>query len=168
MATAEERAALAADTDFLRQQAAIKRALEQFGAGQAATAGARTLDLSNAYRSLGYIPGTGTFDENGYKAGTAQYDETDKQRGFGQAANAGRQNFAGRGMLRSSGYGQARAGLDRNFGGQVSNLRQGQQQFEGGQTLDKQAFESEQADALDAARMSALRRYQDARRAGLF
>jgi hypothetical protein len=156
MATAEERAALAADTDFLRQQAAIKRALEQFGAGQVATAGARKLDLSNAYNSLGYNP-----DQN-------SFDVFDKQRGYAQATNAARQNFAGRGMLRSSGALAARAGIGTKFEQQATNLKQGQSQFESGQTLDKQAFESEQADALDSARLSALRRYQDARRAGLF
>jgi len=156
MATAEERAALAADTDFQRQQAAIQRALSQFRAGQTATSGARKLDLSNAYNSLGYNP-----DQN-------SFDVFDKQRGYAQATNAARQNFAGRGMLRSSGYGAARAGVGKQFEQQAANLNTGQQQFEAGQTSDLQAFEADQADALDSARLSALRRYQDARRAGLF
>jgi hypothetical protein len=156
MATAEERAALAADTDFQRQQAAIQRALSQFRSGQAATAGARKLDLSNAYNALGYNP-----DQN-------SFDVFDKQRGYAQASNAARQNFAGRGMLRSSGYGAARAGVGKQFEQQAANLKTGQQQFEAGQTSDIQAFEADQADTLAAAREAALRRWQDARRAGMF
>lgn len=163
-----EKTILAADTDFQRQQAAINRALAQYRSGQAATASARKLDLSNAYNTLGYIPGTVAFDEKGYKPGSAQFDVFDKQRGFAQATNTARQNFAGRGMLRSSGYGAARAGITRNFEEQAAGLTQGQQQFESGQELDRQAFEAEQADALAAAREAALRRWQDAKRAGLF
>jgi hypothetical protein len=156
MATAEERAALAADTDFQRQQAAIQRALAQFQAGQTATASGRRLDLSNAYRSLGY-------DEN-----LQDFNRTDKTMGFGQATNAARQNFAGRGMLKSSGYTGAAGNILRNFKNQADNLRTGQQTFETGQTSDLQAFQADQADALDFARQAALRRKQDALRAGLF
>jgi hypothetical protein len=71
-------------------------------------------------------------------------------------------------MLRSSGYKDARSTVGGKFEQQATNLRQGQQQFEDSQQLDKEAFASEQADALESARLSALRRYQDARRAGLF
>jgi hypothetical protein len=156
MATTEERAALAADTDFQRQQAAINRALAQFRSGQTASAGARKLDLSNAYNALGYNP-----DQN-------SFDVFDKQRGYAQATNSARQNFAGRGMLRSSGYGAARAGVGKQFEEQASNLKTGQQQFETGQTSDLQSFEADQADALESARSAALRRWQDARRAGMF
>lgn len=152
----DEKTILAADTDFQRQQAAINRALAQYRSGQAATASARKLDLSNAYNALGYNPDNGSFDV------------FDKSRGYAQATNAARQNFAGRGMLRSSGYGAARTGLGRQFEEQASGLKTGQQQFESGQELDRQAFEAEQADALAAAREAALRRWQDAKRAGLF
>jgi hypothetical protein len=147
---------LAADTDFQRQQAAIQRALAQYRSGQTAQAGARKLDLSNAYNTLGYNPDANSFDV------------FDKQRGYAQATNAARQNFAGRGMLRSSGYGAARAGVGKQFEEQASNLRTGQQQFETGQTSDLQAFEADQADTLAAAREAALRRRQDALRAGMF
>lgn len=147
---------LAADTDFQRQQAAINRALSQYRAGQTATAGARKLDLSNAYNSLGYNPDSNSFDV------------FDKSRGYAQATNAARQNFAGRGMLRSSGYGAARSGLGKQFEQQASDLKTGQQQFETGQTADLQAFEADQKDTLAAAREAALRRWQDAKRAGMF
>jgi hypothetical protein len=156
MATDNSKTILAADTDFQRQQAAINRALAQYRAGQTATAGARKLDLSNAYNSLGYNPDTNSFDV------------FDKSRGYAQASNAARQNFAGRGMLRSSGYGSARANVGKQFEQQATNLRQGQQQFESGQQADLQAFEADQADALAAAREAALRRWQDAKRAGMF
>lgn len=152
----DEKKVLADDTDFQRQQAAINRALSQFKTGQVAEAGARKLDFDNANYALGYDPTTQSFDVN------------DKSRGFAQATNSARQNFAGRGMLRSSGYGQARANVGRQFDQQATNLRTGQQQFEQGQTTDLQAFEADQADALAAARQAALQRWRDAQRAGMF
>ena len=146
---------LAGDSVYAAQVAALNRALQNFQANQALGADFQNQDYSKALRNLGY------------NAGTGQYDVEDKMQGYGGATNAARQNYAGRGMLRSSGYGTTRANLNRSFGEQKSSMDQAQQNFKSQQARDAAQYEGEAKDAQLMAREAAIQRRRQALLMGL-
>jgi len=146
---------LAGDSVYAAQVAALNRALQNFQANQALGADFQNQDYSKALRNLGY------------NAGTGQYDVEDKMQGYGGATNAARQNYAGRGMLRSSGYGTTRANLNRSFGEQKSSMDQAQQNFKAQQARDFAQYEGEAKDAQLMAREAAIQRRRQSLLMGL-
>lgn len=146
---------LAGDSVYAAQVAALNRALQNFQANQALGADFQNQDYSKGLRNLGF------------NAGTGQYDVEDKMQGYGGATNAARQNYAGRGMLRSSGYGTTTANLNRSFNDQKSSMDQAQQNFKSQQARDAAQYEGEAKDAQLMAREAAIQRRRQALMMGL-
>jgi hypothetical protein len=146
---------LAGDSVYAAQVAALNRALQNFQANQALGADFQNQDYSKGLRNLGY------------NAGTGQWDVEDKMQGYGGATNAARQNYAGRGMLRSSGYGTTRANLNRSFGEQKSSMDQAQQNFKAQQAREAAQYQGEATDAQLMAREAAIQRRRQALMMGL-
>jgi hypothetical protein len=146
---------LAGDSVYAAQVAALNRALQNFQANQALGADLQGQDYSKGLRNLGY------------NAGTGQWDVEDKMQGYGGATNAARQNYAGRGMLRSSGYGTTRANLNRSFGEQKSSMDQAQQNFKTQQAREAAQYQGEAEDARLMAREAAIQRRRQALMMGL-
>lgn len=146
---------LAADSAYAAQVAALNRALENFQANQALGADIQGQDYSKGLRNLGW------------NAGTGQWDVEDKYQGYGGATNAARQNYAGRGMLRSSGYGTTRANINRSFGEQKTGMDQSMQNFRTQQARDLAQYSTENKDAQLLAREAAIQRRRQALLSGL-
>lgn len=146
---------LAADSVYAAQVAALNRALENFQANQALSTDIQNQDYSKGLRNLGW------------NAGTGQWDVEDKYQGYGGATNAARQNYAGRGMLRSSGYGTTRANINRSFGEQKSGMDQAMQNFNTQQARDLAQYSTENKDAQLLAREAAIQRRRQALLSGL-
>lgn len=105
------------DSAYLADAAALKRALENYQKDDTQARERQGIDYGNALRNLGWNSGTGTWDVE------------DKGQGYGRATNAGRQNFAARGMLQGSGWSDALTNIDRDFNQQKTNTDLANEQY---------------------------------------
>lgn len=105
----------------------------------------RLLDYKKTAENLGYV------DPDGYGGAAGTWNENDKLTGYGNAFQNQMSDFASRGMLKSSAYGEAAGDLNRGFTQQLSDLASGVATFQQGQKTDTTNAKASQEAADTAA-----------------
>lgn len=161
MATKEERKSArwekfaAADSDYLAQAAKLKQLLQRTQADYGVAAGKQAIDFGLAQKELGFDPTSNT------------WDLANKRKGLGQAQDMQRNSFAGRGMLRSSGYAGDSANTATQFQDQLAKTNIANQDFQQQQTTDLTRAATDTEEARIQARNEAVKRRQARIAAGL-
>lgn len=150
----------AADESYVAQAARLKQLLERAQIDATNATVNRNRDYAEAMRQLGYVPGVDG------AAGT--WDVINKQRGIGQAQDALRNNFADRGMTRSSGAVTAGTQLATKYTDEQARLKQQNTTAEEQQVLDMQRAAQDAEQQRLEARNAAVKRRQAGLTSGLY
>jgi hypothetical protein len=146
----------AADSDYVTQAARLAQLLRRSNLDATTASAQRSQDFSRAMNELGFNQAQGT------------WNELDKTRGIGQATNALNQNFADRGMVRSTGYDTSGSQLRTDFNQKQADLSNELTRAENQQTLDMQRATEDTEQARLQARNEAVKRRQARLSSGLY
>lgn len=145
----------AADEDYTAQAAKLKQLLSRTQTDYGLAAGKQAIDFGAAQTELGFNPTTQSFDLG------------NKRKGLGQAQDMLRNNFAGRGMLRSSGYVGDSANTATQYNDQLTKINVANKDFQDQQALDLSRAATDTEEARIQARNDAVKRRQARIAAGL-
>jgi hypothetical protein len=138
---------LAQDAEFLDEKSAAQQEYDNLVAQLAQQGTEYNTNNQNTLRNLGWQG-----DEGGW-------NQQDKLTGYGNAYQNQLNDFAGRGMLDSSLYGEAQNDLNRGFEQQRTDLGTALQQFMNQQTLQKTSATQGRDRAVADAQRQAIARY---------
>lgn len=144
------------DSAYLADAAALKRALTRYQEDDTLARERQGIDYKNALRNLGW------------NSGTNSWDVEDKSQGYGQATNAGRQNFAARGMLQGSGWSDALGNINRDFGQTKTDIGLANQQYLDDADRALARYQVDNEEARLASLNAAIERLKAKATSGLF
>lgn len=137
---------LAQDATFNDQRAGYQQEYQNLMAQLAKQRGDYELDTNNTYRNLGWDPTGKTWNQK------------DKLTGYGNAFQNQQGDFASRGMLQSSLYGNALNDLNRGFEQQRGDVETALQQFLAGQNLESSQAKASMESGITMAQREAIAR----------
>lgn len=143
---------LAGDDIYTNTIGALQRALKDYQAQYTADSGAYGIDYGNALKSLGYTPG---LDPSG-KGGSWNWD--DPLTASGNARQRQTNDFAGRGMLQSSGYNDSFDTLKRSLNDQFEGMLGAKNKYMGDLDRGLTNYKSQNTSASQNARAEAMAR----------
>lgn len=134
------------DSAYNSQLAALTRAMQNKQAGFVQQRGAFDTQYNENLNQLGFDPTLGTWDQN------------DQLTQSGAATRNQMGDYASRGMLQSSGYGEARDNLGRSMNQQLGTAEQGRQNFLNESQLNEVSFKDANMLQQTQAKADALAR----------
>lgn len=145
---------LAGDAGFQASLASLLKALQMFESDDTAQRTKYETDYKDGIRQLGWTPDN---------AETADVDESnwnweDQNTASGRAYQSQLGDFAGRGMLQSSGYARAANDLRRSFNDQLGSVNRARADFLSQRDRDLAAYREENKSAQGQSRAEALAR----------
>lgn len=139
------------DVSYNSQLSALTRALQNRQAGYVQQRNSFDTEYNQGLNDLGWDPGQG------------QWDTHDQLTRSGAATRAQTGDFASRGMLQSSGFGEARDNLNRSLNNELVSAERGRQGFLDSSQRDEVAFKDQNSLQQQQAKADAL-----ARRAAMY
>lgn len=142
------------DSIYAEQLAALKKAMEDYQTEQGVQRGRYNTDFEEGSRRLGWK------DRDGFegKEDPGQWDFEDTNFAAGRGFKGQRDDFAARGLLQSSDYGDARTMLERNLNDQRASMLTDRSRFTDDLAAQLAAFQAENTNAQGSARQEALLR----------
>lgn len=142
------------DSIYAEQLAALKKAMEDYQAEQGVQRGRYNTDFEEGSRRLGWK------DRDGFEGAEdpGQWDFEDTNFAAGRGFKSQRDDFAARGLLQSSDYGDARTMLERNLNDQRASMLTDRSRFTDDLAAQLAAFQAENTNAQGSARQEALLR----------
>lgn len=145
---------LAGDSQFQLQLAALQKALADEQTDTGAQQTKYNTDYSDALKNLGYLQDDPTTPNVNEGAWNFQDTNTSAGRSFQNQQN----DFAGRGLLQSSLYGQANDNLTRSLNDQLSSTNSAKQSFMDDLARQQSTFQNDNQNQTQQARIDALAR----------
>jgi len=145
---------LAGDATYKDQLAALIAALDNYGTEQTRQRGNYDTDFINALDTLGFRDS----DRSADTADDRVWQNNDLNTSFGRGTQSIQNDFAGRGMLQSTGFARAQDDLMRSLMDQVASMDTGRQRFTDDLGAQRSAFEAQNKVGQQDARNSALQR----------
>lgn len=145
------------DADFQVEQSGLKNVLDTALANLALKRSTFDTDFVTTMKNLGWDWGgdeTGSLDD----LGAGKWDPTNKLSAYGSGFQNLNNDFASRGMVDSSFFGDAVTNFNTDFNNQFNQLRGQRDQFRQGLTGDETAAQNEYQNALARARAQSLAR----------
>jgi len=154
---------IASDAGYQAQLAALTKALSNYQADNTAQVSKYNTDFGTSLKNLGWNPAAaGAVDD----PSTPNIDEskggwntTDTNTASGRAYENQMNDFASRGLLQSSLYGEANNNLMRSLSDQLSGLNTGKQNFMDNLTSQLTAYKDQNLAQQQQAKADALARY---------
>lgn len=144
-----------ADQAYQAQMAALQKALSDYQADNTHQKDQYTTDFTKSLGQLGWTPGaTNANDVNG-----GQWNFTDQNTASGKAYQNQLNDFASRGLLQSSLYGQANNDLLRSLTDQLSGLETSKSNFMTNLAQQLSAYQNQNTASQQQAKADALARY---------
>lgn len=142
------------DSIYAEQLAALKKAMEDYQTEQGVQRGRYNTDFEEGLRRLGWK------DRDGFEGAEdpGQWDFEDTNFAAGRGFKGQRDDFAARGLLQSSDYGDARTMLERNLNDQRASMLTDRSRFTDDLAAQLAAFQSENTNVQGSARQEALLR----------
>lgn len=138
------------DATYNAQLAALMRALQNREAGFVQQRSAYDTDFNQGLHDLGWNPGVG--------GAPGQWNMTDRLTTSGKANQSQLGDFASRGMLQSSGYGEAKDNLNRSLNMSLTDAERQRQNFLDSSQLDETTFKDQNLLQQQQAKADALAR----------
>ncbi len=138
---------LAQDSQFIDEKSAAEQDYQNLLAKLAQQKTDYELDNKNTLRNLGWQSDNNSWNMN------------DRLTGYGNAYQNQLNDFASRGLMDSSLYGEAQNDLNRGFNQQRDDLATALQNFNAGQATDRASAQTSRDQAQAAAQRQALLRY---------
>lgn len=143
-----------ADQAYQAQMAALQKALSDYQADNTHQKDQYSTDFTKSLGQLGWTPGTNADDVNG-----GQWNFTDQNTASGKAYQNQLNDFASRGLLQSSLYGQANNDLLRSLTDQLSGLNTAKSNFMTNLAQQLSAYQNQNTASQQQAKADALARY---------
>lgn len=142
------------DSIYAEQLAALKKAMQDYQSEQGVQKGRYGTDFEEGSRRLGWK------DKDGFEGAEdpGQWDFEDTNFAAGRGFKSQRDDFAARGLLQSSDYGEARTKLERDLNDQRSSMVTDRNRFTDDLAAQLAAFQAENTNAQGSARNEALLR----------
>lgn len=150
----EDYLASGADSAYTAQMAALQKALENQQADITAQQGKYNVDYGDSLKNLGWIQDDPTTPDVNEGAWNFKDTATAAGRGFQNQQN----DFAGRGLLQSSLYGEANDNLTRSLNDQLGGINTGKQNFMDDLTRQQNAFTADNGLSMQQAKAEAIAR----------
>jgi hypothetical protein len=151
---------LAGDSTYQAQQAALQRALEAYQADNTRQSTSYNTDYQNGLAQLGYRPGAAQDDPStpNVDESQGQWAQGDQTTAYGRSYQNQLNDFAGRGLLRSTFYNNALDDTNRQFNDQLASVNKGKTDFMDQLAQSLASYQNENQLSQQQARADAIAR----------